>query len=332
MKISDWGEEQLIEYLAKQFPSAKNTFGIGDDCAVIPYCEETVQLVTTDALVEGIHFLKEKIAPRDIGYKAIAVNVSDIAAMGGRPKEAFLSIAMPCYTDSEWLKEFISGIKEGCIQYHVDLLGGDTVGSLRDLFINITVLGVAEQRHVKYRHAAQPGDVICLTRSLGESGAGFLAMQNNSSPDSTIESLIQAHCHPQIQVEEAVWLASHESVHAMMDISDGFAIDLGRILKASHCGAVVSIDQLPISEPLKRVCSENQWDPIKLALTGGEDYCFLFTASSAAYRELSRAFYDRFSCRLAVVGYITDQFLPIIYQDRGKFVDLDLSLYNHFKG
>ena len=144
MPFQDWGEERFIQYLAKQFPSTSSIVGIGDDCAVIPGEQEMAWLVTTDALVEGVHFLKDQIAATDLGYKTVAVNVSDITAMGGESKYAFLSIALPKAEDSTWVCNVIQGVKDACEKWNILLLGGDTVRIKKEIsFVNLTLMGSA---------------------------------------------------------------------------------------------------------------------------------------------------------------------------------------------
>lgn len=316
MKIKDWGEEEIVGYLAKRFPARGPAIGIGDDCAVLP----NGMLITTDGLLEGIHFIKEQIPPRDLGYKLIAVNVSDIAAKGGTPQYAFLTMALPPNTDAKWLKEVIDGIAEACAKWEIQLLGGDTDGSKRDLFFNLMLIGSATE--IKYRHEAKPGDTICVTGYLGDSGAGLRALRENKAE----KALIHAHFHPEPSPAEGQWLANHEKVHAMMDISDGLDLDLNRLIKASKCGALVELTKLPLSTPLLETCEKHHWDASELALTGGEDYCLLVTVDKSAYESLSKQFHKKFGHPLFAIGEITDQVGPVVYEPTIQ----NLKQYDHF--
>lgn len=305
MQFQNWGEDPFIEFLAKEFPAKKGFSGIGDDCAVIP----PNGLVTQDALIEGIHFLKDQIPPQDLGYKTVAVNVSDIAAMGGAPKYGFLTLALPKTTEVIWIKQFFKGIKEACKKWDIQLLGGDTVGSKRDIFINMTLMGTGEK--VKYRKNAKEGDVICVTGYLGDSGGGLKALQEGVNA----ENLIQRHFRPEPSIEHGKQLASLSNVHAMMDISDGLDCDLRRLLKASGTGAVIDIDKIPISSELSQICAQNGWDLIQLVLTGGEDYCLLFTA------EEEGSFFP--------IGHVTKE--GLVYQKEGKAISINYPSFNHFR-
>jgi thiamine-monophosphate kinase len=330
MKIQQWGEEGFIEHLREQFLSTSEVLGIGDDCAVIPMEKEKVLLVTTDALVEGIHFLKDQISPQDLGYKAITVNISDIAAKGGRPLYAFLSIALPLSVDKEWLQQLTVGLKEGCDESNILLLGGDTVGSKRDIFLNISLIGTSLRSHVKYRHTAKVGDLICVSGFLGDSGGGLLALQKKVQRTEDIEQLIHAHFHPRAHLNEGIWLAGQENVHAMMDLSDGLDCDLKRLLKASHCSGEIEVTDLPISTTLKRACSSNGWDAERLALTGGEDYCLLFTVEPHAWKEIERQFQTQFGYSLYRIGQITEQAELLTYRKNDHVIDLSLKSFTHF--
>lgn len=327
MKLKEWGENNFIEYLVKLFPYHGSIIGIGDDCAVIPMKGKKAWLVTTDALIEGIHFLKEEIPPRELGYKTIAVNVSDIAAMGGEPKYAFLSIALNKTIDCKWMRYMIHGIKEACQKWNIELLGGDTVGSKRDLFLNLALIGSIDKEKIKYRHTAEEGDLICVTGCLGDSGGGLRALQEKIKD---ADYLIHTHFHPEPQPKQGKWLASQGQVHAMMDISDGLDSDLTRLIKSSKKGAVIEITKLPISEQLKQTCIKEGWDALKMALVGGEDYSLLLTISKDAFASISNSFKKQFKTNLVDIGYITKR-SNLIYRKNGKTIKMHYANFDHFK-
>lgn len=326
MKLQNWSEDQFIDHIAQLFPSKQGILGIGDDCAVIPAENGKAWLVTTDALVEGVHFIKEQIPAKDLGYKAVAVNVSDIAAMGGEPKYAFLSIALPKTVDCSWVKLLMDGIKGACDKWNILLLGGDTVGSKRDVFINITLVGSAFQDKIKYRNGAQDGDVICVTANLGDSGAGLKAIQEKIKESNDTGHFIHAHFHPEPSPEQGIWLAGHHEVHSMMDISDGLNCDLQRLVKASKKGAEIDVESIPVSQYLSNV----EWDALELALVGGEDYCLLLTVAPESCEKLQREFEQEFNRPLFPIGKITNQTHEVIYSKSGKKIQIDYSNYNHF--
>jgi thiamine-monophosphate kinase len=329
MQFANWGEDSFLETIANLFLSPKGIVGIGDDAAVIPQGNGNSLLVTCDALVEGVHFLKEKIPPHDLGYKTIAVNVSDIAAMGGAPKYAFLTIAIPKTTATSFASEVMKGIKEGCETYGLSLLGGDTVGSMHDLFLNLTLIGTAKNGFIKYRNGAKDGDIVVVTNYLGDSGCGLKTILENFSLTSDIETLQKAHYRPTPSPAQGTWLASHHDVHAMMDISDGLDCDLKRLLKSSQKGASIEISSLPLSPPLLRFCKRNKYDPIPFALTGGEDYSLLFTVAPQGLNTLCEGFKKRFDSELYPIGHITQEEGISYYKD-GEKLSLELTPFNHF--
>lgn len=330
MQFQNWGEDKFIEHLSLLFPSKDQLLGIGDDCAVIPTQNGIAWLVTTDALVEGVHFIKDQVGAKALGYKTIAVNISDIAAMGGEPKYAFLSIALPKTIECIWVRDFLEGVKEACDQWSVALLGGDTVGSKRDIFLNITLVGSALQDKIKYRDKAEVGDLICVSGYLGDSGAGLKALQEKTKETEEIRHLINAHFRPQPSPQQGIWLAAHEDVNAMMDISDGLDCDLKRLIKKSRKGAEIETKLIPISRSLATVTTKEGWDVLQLALTGGEDYCLLFTVAEESFENLKDTFNKMFHCSLFQIGKINDHTDELIYYKDGKKIQVDYDNYSHF--
>lgn len=305
MKIKDLGEFGLISRIAGSFNEAlpAGWQGIGDDCAIIPQENSSqVWLVTTDMLVEKIHFLTGKITPYQLGYKSLAVNLSDIASMGGNPVATFLSVALPPDTDTEWFDRFIQGYKA----HGVPLLGGDTTSSERDIVINITVLGQSDRSSVKRRSDARPGDLIAVTGNLGDSAAGLRLLLDGSLGTESHNSLIKAHLMPRPHLAEGEWLGRESGVHAMMDVSDGVASDLMHILRASGCAARVDTSCLPLSEALINATVEKGWNVRGLALGGGEDYVLLLTVSSSQAEDLAARYREEFGQELHFIGQITE--------------------------
>lgn len=326
-----WNEQQFVDYLMKQFPTAKNVTGIGDDCAVIPLTQDQSLLMTTDALIEGVHFLKEEISPQELGYKAVAVNVSDIHAMGGEPKYVFLSLAVPHNTKISWLKEFIQGIQRGCMKWDLQLLGGDTVGSKRDVFVNIALLGFCHPAHLKFRDAAKDGDHLYVNHWIGDAAGGLKVLQENIFKDEEAQYLMDAHFKPDPQIKEGQWLAMQSGVHAMMDLSDGLDVDLKRMAKASSCEAEVELTKLPISETLSYFCIQHKWDVNQLALAGGEDYCLLFTVSKDSAEHIEKQFLEKFGHPLHPIGQMKKGKPHLQYVKNGKKIDLKLKPFEHFQ-
>ena len=285
-KLSEIGEFGLIGRIRDLFPAPEGVEGIGDDCAVLPQRSGRDTLVSTDLLIEGTHFLREDIPPHRLGWKSAAVNVSDIAAMGGKPVATFLSVALPADLDASWMDEFLRGYAELSGRFGVALLGGDTTASPDRICINVAVLGECPSGAARLRSHAQPGDRICVTGPLGDSAAGLKAILEGVERDADVQALIDRHYLPLPRVEEGLRLAATPGVHAMMDISDGIGSDLRHILDASGAGAQVDLAALPLSPALQRVCARYGWDAAALATGGGEDYELLFTCTPEAEKAL----------------------------------------------
>lgn len=264
--------------------------GIGDDCAVIPQHSGTDTLISTDMLVEGTHFILEDINPYDLGWKSAAVNISDIAAMGGRPESTFLSLAIPSGLDTVWLDGFIDGYRDISRKYGVRLLGGDTTASPDRICINVTVSGSIGHGKSKLRSSALPGDLICVTGTLGDSAAGLGVILDGLPREGASRRLVEKHYHPIPRVEEGIYLSNLEGVHAMMDISDGVASDLPHILEESSVSAEIDTGALPISDDVLEFCSSygsnKKTAAVELALSGGEDYELLFTVGEDCERRI----------------------------------------------
>lgn len=305
-KLSEIGEFGLIKRFSHHFLDnlPPGVTGIGDDCSVIPINNKEALLVTTDMLIEDSHFLKNKISPFELGYKSLAVNLSDIAAMGGTPRAAFLSLGIPSSIDVEWLDEFFSGFKALAKKTNTLLLGGDTTKSSDRLVINVAVTGIAKLEKIKKRSTALPGDIICVTGITGDSGGGLLALLQNLSQDDDVKYLIQQHHLPEPHLNEGKWLAGQKAVHAMMDVSDGIESDIKRIMEASGVGAEIKLEKLPVSHQLKAVSNKNNWNFYEIAAGGGEDYCLLVTVDEKTYSSLNNEYNKAFSRDLTAIGLI----------------------------
>jgi thiamine-monophosphate kinase len=266
--------------------------GIGDDCAVLALDEERSLLVTTDLLVERVHFLQETITPWQLGWKSMAVNISDIAAMGGTPRAAFAAAALVPGVERSWLEGLRDGMLACAERYGVDLLGGDTSRAPQDAALCLTLLGTAPREQVLLRSGARPGEVAFLGGPVGLSAAGLWLLGEGGAcaprlSDEHRQRLLQAHLEPRPQVALGRWLAERGLATAMMDVSDGVLQDLGHLCEASGVGALVAGEALPVHPALARAgalgCCEEPW---RFALAGGEDYVLLFTAPAERQEEI----------------------------------------------
>ncbi len=306
MKVSELGEFGLIDLLAKMVSSSKSKqlapwqqviLGIGDDTAAW-HGEAGTQLVTTDSLFQDIHFTLKTTPWQELGWKALAVNVSDIAAMGGVPKYALVSLALPGNTEVADVTALYQGMIELAQQFEVAIVGGDTSRAPL-VSITITVLGSTKngEGHILTRSAAKPGDKIAVTGSLGAAAAGLemLTNQLQFSPEATAQ-LRNAFLHPWPRVTEGQLLVA-QGVKTAIDISDGLISDLNRICQSSKVGARVEVDRVPISPVVKANFGDRA---LELALSGGEDYELLFVASADIIDKVKEAA----SCPVTVIGEI----------------------------
>ena len=290
MAMSRRGEFGFIDFIRSHFPDHDGTIGIGDDCAVMPSGEGEL-LFSTDLLMEGVHFLRNESSPEDVGWKAAAVNLSDIAAMGGTPVATFLSIALPKDAQGEWADRFIEGYTDISRQYDVPLLGGDTTSSLRDIAVNVGILGRCPSGRRLMRNGAKVGETIYVTGPLGDSAGGLQAILKGIERTEDVTRLICRHKRPIPRIEAGRLLMESGKAGAMMDISDGIGSDLRHIMKASGVGAVIDLERLPLSPELVSVCKEQGWDIYEMATSGGEDFELMFTAPAGLENELDIAVY-----------------------------------------
>lgn len=334
MTIRDMGELNIIQGVKELFdnPAPLGVEGIGDDCAIIPYGKESSLLITTDLLIENTHFLRNKIHPSELGYKALAVNLSDIAAMGGQPLYAFLSIGLPGNISTQWLDQFFQGIKSIADPFNVLILGGDT-SRAESIVINFTIIGSIKTTHIKKRSHAKEGDIICCTGFLGGSAAGLRLLLENLPSDSPIaKRLIQDHYRPYPHVAQGQWLSHYPGVHAMMDLSDGLASDIQRIMEQSHCGARIQLDALPLSEDLVNISELYGWPAKEMAAIGGEDYSLVLTIEEKAFESIAEAYQNQFGHPLHQIGRIVSEREGLIWLgSHNESIRLKHKGFEHFK-
>jgi thiamine-monophosphate kinase len=334
MKLTDIGEFGFIEKISQGCLVRPHNVvkAIGDDAAAFTTDAKQITLVTTDLLIERIHFLRDATSGYNLGYKSLAVNLSDIAAMGGTAREAFVSIAVPEDCRIQYLDDFYRGMKSLAAEFEVNILGGDTTGSNADLIINIVVTGQVPKGEILLRDKAQPGDVILTTGFLGDSRAGsYLILNRIDTRSQEYRQLFESHILPKPYLREGRFLASTKKVHAAIDVSDGLSSDLAHIVKQSKVGAKVYADKIPISENLKRFCRRFDFDPIEFGLAGGEDYTLLITTAQKVAPRISRDYEEKFKRPLFAIGEITDNGSMVLIKTDGSTQPIIPSGWNHFK-
>ncbi|TMC23826.1 MAG: thiamine-phosphate kinase [Chloroflexi bacterium] len=285
--IASFGEFALIARLAQGITaSAQRTdiaVGIGDDCAVLDLGSELLLLATTDSQVEGVHFTLSTATTEQIGRKALAVNLSDIAAMGGTPRYALVSLILPASTSLATLDGVYAGLRQEAECYATALVGGNIASAGTQLVIDITLLGAIERGHVLTRSGARPGDILCVTGTLGASAGGLQTLLQPDLPYAAqaLEYVRMCHCTPQPRVQEGRVLSwfGPTVVTALLDISDGLSGDLAHLCESSNVGVRLESATIPLSPELCSIAKCIAHDPLDWALHGGEDYELLFSVA-----------------------------------------------------
>jgi thiamine-monophosphate kinase len=312
-EISSLGEFGLIEHLTKniELQNASSIVGVGDDAAVIDHFgKQTV--ITSDMLVEGVHFDLMYTPLKHLGYKSVIVNLSDIYAMNATPTQIILNIAISNRFSIEALDEFYNGVYTACEKYGVDLIGGDTSSSQKGFIISVTAIGeVTPDKYVR-RNTAKKGDLICVSGDLGGAYIGLLFLERekkiylenpNIQPDLESESYVIGRLLKPEARKDIIEYFEKEKImpHSMMDISDGLSSEILHICNQSELGCVIYEERLPIADEMKNAAYKFQIDPTACALSGGEDYELLFT--------IGQNDYDKFKLNedISVIGYMTEK-------------------------
>jgi thiamine-monophosphate kinase len=324
--LSELGEFGFIDLIARKVrPSAAVTIGIGDDAAAFQWQSNCLALATTDMLLEGVHFDLSFCDPSRLGRKSLAVNLSDIAAMGGKPHSFLLSLAIPESISINFLNDFSSGLLEIADEFGVTLIGGDTCASRGGLVIGITLFGEQEEQTIIQRCTARPGESIFVTGFLGDSALGLKLLQEGQGEGKAVTR----HLDPTPRVHEGLALAEAGLPCAMIDISDGLLSDLGHITKKSSVGARLYLDKIPLSEEYSKYFEADGHERYSLALGGGEDYELLFTAP--AYRKLEvEELFRKFDTPVSEIGEITSIPGIQVISPAGEMVHGIATGYDHF--
>lgn len=332
-RAGELGLIRLVRRMAGGEPAPGVLTGIGDDTAVLALTPGASLLATTDLLIEDVHFRRAWASPGDIGWKALAVNLSDVAAMGGIPRFALVALALPGVATIEEAAEFFQGFAALAHAHGVALVGGDTSSSPDGWMVNVTVLGEHAGRP-RLRAHARPGQLVAVTGSLGRSAAGLRLLEGfrpaAGLPDDADAELVAAHLRPRPRVAEGQWLGAATGIQAMMDLSDGLATDLGHICAESSVGADVWIDRLPIAAATRAAAAAIGGDPVRWAAGGGEDYELLVTLDAAAAPAVARDLAAATGTALTVVGQIRSGREVTFLDAHGQSVAMGAG-YEHFR-
>lgn len=326
MNIASLGEFGLIARIAERIGSRDGVrCGIGDDAAALTPSAGAVQLVTSDMLLEGVHFDLSYTPPELLGRKSLAVNLSDMAAMGGKPRWFLLSLGLPGGTELEFLDPFVTGMLAMADHHGVALVGGDTCASRSGLVVSITLMGEQLPEKVVYRRGAAPGDLVCVTGTLGDSALGLAELRSGVREGSAVSR----HLDPVPRCREGLLLGEAGIPSAMIDLSDGLLADLGHILELSGGGARIEVERIPLSPYFREQARKLLDDPTPLALAGGEDYELLFTLPRRFLGDAERLLGGTES-GLTVVGEVTATGgLQVLLPD-GRPYHFDTSGFRHF--
>lgn len=312
-ELSELGEFGLIDHLTRNISlvNAQSVKGVGDDAAVMDF-DQRLALVSTDLLVEGVHFDLAYTPLKHLGYKAVAVNISDIVAMNGTVRQVVVGIAVSNRFSVEAVEEIYSGILQACKVYQVDLVGGDTTSSVSGLFISVTVTGDVDKKDVVYRDSAKGNDLVCVTGDLGAAYMGLLLLEREKAvfrdnpdlqPDlEGYDYVLERQLKPEPRTD-IIRMLREAGIKpaAMIDVSDGLASDLMHICKRSKLGCRIYEDKLPIDPTTINLAADFKLNPVTAVLNGGEDYELLFTIGQQDYEKVKDL------PGISVIGHMTDE-------------------------
>jgi len=341
MELKDIGEFCLIKRLTENITLDKESVivGVGDDVAVIKTKSEKYSLLTCDVLIEGTHFKRETITPYQLGKKAIAINVSDIAAKGGIPNQALISIGLTKDTKVKYVEEIYRGIKEEAKKFNIDIVGGNTALSKDKIFVDIFLIGEIEPEFLLLRSGSKTGDKILVTGNLGDSSVGLEIIENPDIKFKDIKlekryknNLKIAHLNPCPRLVEGRIITKSRLAHSMMDISDGLSGDLAKICEESNVGALIWEKKIPISKETLTFAKSIKKSPLNFALHGGEDYELLLTSPPENANLIIQKIQGETKTKVTEIGEIKDKEFGIkIVKTGGSIKPLKIYGWNHFR-
>jgi thiamine-monophosphate kinase len=329
--VKNLDEFQLIRHLTERVHAAEPhvQVGIGDDAAVLSVGVGEEVLATTDAMVDGVHFRTDTLSFYDVGYKAVAASLSDIAAMGGEPRHVLIALAVPTGQSVDSLEQIYDGVADICLHYGCALIGGDVVSTAGPLMITTTVLGSVPAGTALLRSGATPGDIVFVTGTVGDSGAGLkLLLEKTPLPADEAYLLVSAHQRPSPQVRVGQ-LLRQEGASSCDDITDGLANELNEIANASGVRLRIDRGRIPLSPPVKNLARRRQEAALDYAWYGGEDYQLVGTASPFVFaRALSRC--ESMGIKITQIGKV-EAGEGVIAVGDGDLAVLEPKGYNHMR-
>lgn len=337
MRIHEIGEFGLIARIAHALPAPGEgvIVGIGDDVAVLRPNGTRYILATCDIQVENVHFLRDRITPQQLGRKVVAINVSDIAAMGGVPRYLLVSLVLPKDTEVAFVDGLYGGMQEECLRWGVEIVGGNMAHSPGGIVVDLFLLGEVEPDRLLRRSSARVGDRVLVTGTLGDSAAGLALVLHPEAAclDEHRRWVLERHLTPTPRLREGRAIAQSGLATAMIDLSDGLASDIGHICEMSGVGVRIWADALPISGAARAVAEALGGDALDWALFGGEDYELLFTAPAEWAAELAHRVQEETGTYVAIIGEVApaEEGMTLIHRD-GVPVPLRKGGWDHFAG
>ncbi len=332
--MAELGEFGLIARLTADLPHTSAVIaGVGDDAAILDIGGNDLLVATCDAQVEDVHFRLRNIHPHDLGRRVLAVNLSDIAAMGARPRFALISLLLPPTLDVSILDAIYAGLREEAAQFDVAIVGGNIARNEERLVIDITLLGTGMRGRLLQRSRAKPGDVLMVTGSLGSAAAGLLILENKHlaaqiAPERLVDMLAAQHT-PTPRIAAGQWLAEH-GITTGIDVSDGLAADVAHLCEASGVGACIEAALLPIRPEVTLIATLAGRVPQDLALFGGEDYELVFTVPAERAATLTHEFFVATGVRATAIGTICEG-SALTLSSQGKVSSLQATGWNHLR-
>jgi thiamine-monophosphate kinase len=318
VKLSELGEFALIRRIAARLPHYREDVraAVGDDVAVLGLDPSTCALATCDIQVEGVHFWRDLITPLQLGRRAVAINLSDIAAKGGTPEHLLVSLALPADLEVSWVDGLYGGLAEEASRHGVDIVGGNLSRTDGPIIVDVFLMGKVRVEEVLFRSGARPGDVVLVTGWLGEAAAGLSLLKGG--PGSVVGEwthLLEAYLTPTPRVSEGRAIAASGCATSMIDLSDGLSSDVGHICDQSWVGVRLFAERLPISDDARHVAGVMGREDWALALEGGEDYELCLTVPAGAEEEVAAQVQEQTGTQLTCVG-------EILKQEGGRWVVL----------
>lgn len=335
MKLADLGEFGLIARLKEKLAAQPEDVivGIDDDAAVLKSSPDHLTLLTTDALIEGVHFSLNCFDYYQVGWRAMAANLSDIAAMGGEPQFAVISMGLPKDMPVAGVDDLYDGLQSLAERSQTAIVGGDTTSSPGGLFLSLAVVGRVEERHLARRKGARIGDEIFVTGSVGAARAGYLVLNSERMiKEERFATLVKKHLTPFPRLQEARFLVQNFPISAMIDISDGLASEVHHICRCSQVGAILTANSFPIETEAIEVAMRSSGQALDYALYGGEDFELLFAVPPGYAEDLVRKFKQSFDLPCTRIGEVRRASAGVeLEMASGQRVAIESKGFDHFK-